>query len=88
MRSRSVCSDMARQKGLEKRRKKRLQSVFPKISIIEDEETENLAKFGNTNLIVNILDTDVERSSSTALLCNRGITTLQMLEEAEEEEES
>ena len=61
-------------------------SEFPKISIIEDEETENLAKFGNTYLIVNILDTDVERFSSTALLCNRGITTLQMLEEAEEEE--
>jgi hypothetical protein len=35
--------------------KKRSQSVFPQIDIIEDEETDNLDKFVNTDLIVNIL---------------------------------
>ena len=37
--SRSLHSDMARQKGEEKRRKKRSQSVFPPIYIIEDFRT-------------------------------------------------
>jgi hypothetical protein len=42
VRSRSVCSDMARVKGAERRRKKRSQSVSPQIDIIDDEETNNL----------------------------------------------
>ena len=60
MRSRSLYSDMARQKGEEKRGKIRSQSVFQQIDIIEDEDTENLGEYVNNALIVNILDTDIE----------------------------
>ena len=70
MRSRSLHSDMVRQKGTEKSGKKRSQSVFPQIDIIEDEETENICEFVNKDIFMNILDTDVEGSSSTALSSN------------------
>ena len=83
MRSRSLHSDMVRQKGTEKRGKKRSQSVFLQIDIIEDEETENLGKFVNKDLFMNILDTDVEESISTALSSNSRMSTSQILKEAE-----
>ena len=60
MRSRSLFSDMARQKGEKRRGKIRSQSVFQQIDIIEDEDTENLGEYVNNALIVNILDTDIE----------------------------
>ena len=59
VRSRSVCSDMAKGKGAERSGKKRSQSVFQQIHIIEDEETDNLDKYVNSDLIVNILEPDV-----------------------------
>ena len=83
MRSRSLHSDMVRQKGTEKSGKKRSQSVFPQIDIIEDEETENICEFVNKDIFMNILDTDVEGSISTALSSNSRMTTSQVMKEAE-----
>ena len=76
MRSRSLHSDMVRQKGTEKIGKKRSQSVFPQIDILEDEETEILGEFVNKDLFMNTLDTDVEGSSNTALSSNSRMTTI------------
>ena len=83
VRSRSLHSDMVRQKGTEMSGKKRSQSVFPQIDILEDEETEILGEFVNKDLFMNTLDTDVEGSSSTALSSNSRMTTSRILKEAE-----
>ena len=83
MRSRSLYSDMARQKGTENREKKRSQSLFPQIDIIEDEDTENLGEYVKNDQIVDTLKADIGKSSSTALSSNSRMTTSHMLKDAE-----
>ena len=83
MRSRSLYSDMARQKGEEKRGKIRSQSVFQQIDIIEDEDTENLGEYVKNDQIVDTLEADIGKSSSTASSSNSRMTTSHMLKEAE-----
>jgi hypothetical protein len=72
-----MCSATASERGTYN--KKISQSLFPQVDIIEDEETEILAEIVNSDQIVNILDTDIERSLS----CKGRMTTSQMLKDAD-----
>ena len=72
-----MCSNTGKERGTGK--KKRSQSVFPQVDIIEYEETEIMAEIVDNDKIVNILDTDIERSLS----CKSRMTTSEMLKDAD-----
>ena len=76
-------SATAREMGTRKGKKKRSQSVFPQVDIIEDEESEKVDECFNNDQILNELERDIERSSSIALSCNSRMTTSKMLKEAD-----
>ena len=76
-------SATAREMGTRKGKKKRSQSVFPQVDIIEDVESEKVDECFNNDQILNELERDIERSSSIALSCNSRMTTSKMLKEAD-----
>ena len=85
-RSRSVCCAVSGERGSQKKKKERSQSVFGQVEIVEDDETEiieNLSEIVITDKLEHVSAVDVERSSSIALSYNSSLSTSKKLEEAE-----